>query len=125
MTTLVTDLDMPKTQANILPSDLTKYEQVEKNLEIAKNSWIASFDFGYAIYHQDDLRKMLSDKRWHNALAFYAGINAPEDTDNSEYYRKKRTNILINMEGDDHFRLKNLVAPTFQLKNITYLKPFI
>ncbi len=125
MTTLVSDLDMPKTKSNILPSKLTKYEQVEKNLEKAKESWIASFDFGYSIYHHDDIKKMLADKRWHNALAFYAGINAPEDTENAEYYRKKRTNILINMEGDDHFRLKSLVAPTFQLKNITYLKPFI
>lgn len=125
MTTLVSDLDMPKTKTNLLPSDLTKYEQIQRNLEIAKQSWIASFDFGYAIYHQDDIRKILSDKRWHNALAFYAGINAPDDTEEDEYFRKRRSNILINMEGDDHFRLKSLVIPTFQLKNITYLKPFI
>lgn len=125
MTTLVTELDMPKTKSNLFPSKLNKYEQIEKNLAISKNSWIASFEYGYVIYHQDDIRKILTDKRWHNAMAFYAGINEPNDNEEAEYYRKKRTNILINMEGDDHFRLKSLVAPTFQSKNITYLKPFI
>lgn len=125
MTTLVTELDMPKTKSNLFPSKLNKYEQIEKNLAISKNSWIASFEYGYVIYHQDDIRKILTDKRWHNAMAFYAGINEPSDNEEAEYYRKKRTNILINMEGDDHFRLKSLVAPTFQSKNITYLKPFI
>jgi cytochrome P450 len=125
MTKLVSELDMPKTQSNILPSEFTKYQQVENNLNIAKNSWIASFGFGYTIYHQDDIRSMLSDKRWHNALAFYSGVNSPDNTEEDEYYRKRRSNILINMEGNDHFRLKSLVAPSFQLKNIVYIKPFI
>ena len=125
MTTLVTDVDMPQTKSHLFPSKLTKYQQIEKNLEISKNTWIARFEYGYVIYHQDDIRKILTDKRWHNAMAFYAGINEPNDNEEAEYYRKKRTNILINMEGDDHFRLKSLVAPTFQSKNITYLKPFI
>jgi len=125
MTIKITDVDMPKTQAHMFPSDITKYEQVEKNLEISKSSWIASFDFGYAIYFQDDIRKILSDKRWHNALAFYAGLNTPENVEDANFYKKRRMNILINMEGDDHFRLKSLVSPTFQLKNITYLKPYI
>lgn len=125
MTILVTDLDMPKTKTNLLPSNLTKYQQVEANLEIAKKNWIASFDFGYAIYHQEDIKRILADRRWHNALAFYAGINSPKDTEEDAYFRKRRSSILINMEGDDHSRLKSLVIPTFQLKNIVYLKPFI
>jgi hypothetical protein len=125
MTKLITDVEMPQTKSHLFPSKLTKYEQIEKNLQISKSSWIARFEYGYIIYYQDDIKKILTDKRWHNAMAFYAGINDPIDSEETEYYKKRRSNILINMEGDDHFRLKSLVAPTFQLKNITYLKPFI
>lgn len=116
---------MPKTKANMLPSKLTKYEQVEQNLSIAKESWIASFGFGYVIYTQEDIRKMLLDKRWHNALVFYAGVSTTGDEKEDEYYKKRRGNILINLEGDDHGRLKSLVAPSFSSKNVSYLKPFI
>jgi cytochrome P450 len=125
MTKLITDVEMPQTKSHLFPSKLTKYQQIEKNLEISKNTWIARFEYGYVIYYQDDIKKILTDKRWHNAMAFYAGVNEPGDTEEAEYYRKRRANNLLNIEGDDHFRLKNLVAPTFQHKNITYLKPFI
>ena len=125
MTTVVTDVDMPQTTSSLFPSKLTKYEQTEKNVEISKSSWIARFEYGYAIYHKDDIKKILADKRWHSAMAFYAGTSDPSDSEDSEYFKKKRGSSLLNAEGDEHARLKNLVMPTFQLKNVTPLQPFI
>ena len=100
MTKLITDVDMPQTKSHLFPSKLTKYEQIEKNFQISKSSWIARFEYGYIIYYQDDIKKILTDKRWHNAMAFYAGINDPNDNEESEYYSKRRANVLINMEGE-------------------------
>jgi cytochrome P450 len=125
MPTIVSDLNLPFVHSNLYETNLTKYEQIDNNLKIAKDCWIASFGFGYVIYEQKHIKAILADKRWHNALAFYAGINSPDDTDESKYYKKRRSAILINLEGDDHSRLKNLISPIFQLKNISYLKPFI
>ena len=122
---LISEIDMPTTKTNILASDLTKYQQVEENLKIGKESWIASFGFGYVLYHQEDIRKILLDKRWHNALVFYAAVNKTDEPEKDEYYKKRRTNILINLEGDDHARLRSLVAPSFTPNNVAYLKPFV
>jgi cytochrome P450 len=125
MTKIISEVEMPRTKTTLLPSDLTKYQQVEENLKIAKESWIASFGYGYVLYNQEDIRKILTDKRWHNALRFYAATNTTGDVVEDEYYKKRRSNILINLEGDDHARLRKLVAPSFSAKNVAYLKPFI
>lgn len=125
MTIVVTDVDMPQTSSHLFPSKLTKYEQIEKNVEISKSSWIARFEYGYVIFYQDDIKKILVDKRWHNVMAFYAGISDPDDIEDSGHYTKRRGSNLLNAEGDEHARLKNLVMPTFQLKNVTPLQPFI
>lgn len=120
----VNDLEMPTTQTNLFPTDITKYQQIENNLKIAKDSWIASFGFGFAIYHQEDIRKILTDKRWHNALSAFGDINIPDTDENAQHYRERRHKILINLEGDEHQRLRALVSPTFMHKNISYLGPF-
>ena len=65
------------------------------------------------------------DKRWHNALAFYAAVNTTDEPEMDEFYKKRRSNILINLEGDSHARLRSLVAPSFTPNNVAYLKPFI
>ena len=56
---LISEIDMPTTKTNILPSDLTKYQQVEENLEISKKSWIASFGFGYVLYNEEDIPRKI------------------------------------------------------------------
>jgi cytochrome P450 len=80
--------------------------------------WLARTDVGYQVTGLHDVTAILRDKRFHSALSMVQ--RAPELVA-SGY--APRQNSILTMEGDDHARLRRLVAPAFTPASATRLRP--
>lgn len=109
MTVNVKDLDLPYIPPKIIKSDLDAYDQFNIGMEAHKTSWIGTTGLSIVILDHDHSAKMLKDKRWHNAIYLLSDAN-PHFDDNIKSARRK---LIINLEGDDHFRLRKIIGPVF------------
>ncbi|HTT87382.1 MAG TPA: cytochrome P450 [Acidimicrobiales bacterium] len=83
--------------------------------------WLARTPSGFMLTHYRDALAVLRDRRFHSALSLIpemAGM-APDS-----YLRRRRRSIL-SMEGDEHARLRRLVAPAFTPASADRLRPFM
>jgi cytochrome P450 len=118
MATPVDELDLPTLDPNIITS---RDEQLRALRAAGEQSWLVRNLLGYAVTHYDDVVAVLRDKRWHNAagrLAELSGISDPQ------FLARRRTSIL-SAEGDEHVRLRRLVAPAFTPRSADRLRPFM
>ena len=117
MATPVDELDIPYIETMALKSQ----EERERAFKDAQQqSWIARNEFGYSILRYEDCVAFLRDRRWHQAfsrLPETLGIDA-------EAVRQRRPSILT-AEGDEHARLRRLVAPAFTPKAADRLRPYM
>jgi cytochrome P450 len=77
--------------------------------ELARESWLARTDIGFAAIHYEDAIAILRDRRFFNALSEIRN-DVPEAQ--RGYFENRRPSILA-MEGEDHLRLRRLVSPAF------------
>jgi cytochrome P450 len=119
MTILVSELDIPYIHPKLIKSDLTTYDQFKIALEAHEKSWIGTTKLSYVILDHKHSSAMLKDKRWHNALYLLAELN-PHFTEDIKSSRKK---LIINLEGEDHSRLRKIIAPVFSPKTSELLRP--
>jgi cytochrome P450 len=81
--------------------------------------WLAKTEMGYCVTRLDDVTAILRDKRFHSALSLLPQMAAlPEGVQPT----RRRTSIL-SMEGDEHARLRRLVAPAFTPASANRLRP--
>ncbi len=71
--------------------------------------WLARTDMGFAVTRYDDVTAILRDKRFHSALSILPQMNGLPESD----YSDRRSRSILSMEGDEHARLRRLVAPAF------------
>ncbi len=81
--------------------------------------WLARGELGYALTGLADVTAILRDKRFHSALSM---ITQMEGIDDSAFTEGRRESIL-SMEGDEHARLRRLVAPAFTPASANRLRP--
>ncbi|MGA2836401.1 MAG: cytochrome P450 [Acidimicrobiales bacterium] len=115
MVTSVHELDLPLV-------DIAGMEREEALAVIADargRHWLAKTPMGYSISRREDCVSLLRDKRFHNALSLLRQMNGLEP-DESEDERRKS---ILAMEGDDHARLRRLVAPAFTPQAADRLRP--
>ena len=117
----VNDLDIPFVDTKFSPSDRDIYEQVQQNVEVSQQTWIARTSFGFAILGHEHIDTILKDKRWHNALSLIVKLNPYT----SEEFKKRRAQAIICLEDQDHSRIKKLVQPAFSPSNIDKLRPYM
>lgn len=86
---------------------------------LARESWLARSPLGYVMLHYQDVVATLRDKRWYNAVGQLLEINGITDP---EALSRRRTSIL-SAEGDEHTRLRRLVAKAFTPRNADRLRP--
>jgi cytochrome P450 len=111
--------EMPTLGTELLGLD---HEQAADRLRgVAGTSWIARGLLGYSILHYDDVVAILRDKRWHNAASKVPEMMGITD---EEFLANRRTSILT-AEGDDHTRLRRLVAKAFSPRSADRLRPFM
>lgn len=114
----VHDLELPAL-------DLLELDEREARVQSTKatmgDHWLARNLIGYSVTHYDDVVAVLRDKRWQSAAAMLAEITGVTDP---EFLSRRRTSIL-SAEGDEHTRLRRLVAPAFSPRAADRLRPFM
>ena len=119
MPTLCHDLDLPeidlfaRDSREITPGELA---------EVRERSWLGRTPFGYVLTRYEDVVAILRDQRFHQAssrLAEFRGIT------DEEFLASREGNSILSAEGDEHARLRRLVAPAFTPKAADMLRPFM
>lgn len=82
--------------------------------------WLAKSPLGFSLSRKEDCVALLRDRRFHNALSLLRQMNgmAPEE-------EEERRQSILSMEGEDHARLRRLVAPAFTPAAADRLRPFM
>ncbi|MEZ5340618.1 MAG: cytochrome P450 [Acidimicrobiales bacterium] len=99
------------------------HEQARADVQrLRAESWIVKGLFGSIITTREDTLAILRDDRWHQAAPLLAQMSGV--TDERYLARQKRPNILT-AEGDEHQRLRRLVAPAFTPRQADKLRQFM
>lgn len=115
MPTYIADLDLPFID---LPQIVDRGELRVALAAARKQSWIVRTPLGYLLTRRDDVIALLRDRRWHSAVRLINQMNGiPRD--------ESRPESVLSAEGDDHARLRRLVAPAFSPKAADRLRPFM
>ena len=117
MVTSVYELDLPMVDTTGLGREVS----LDLIADARKQSWLARTPLGFSISRQEDAVSLLRDRRFHNALSLLRQMNGMEpDADTPE-----RRRSILAMEGEDHARLRRLVAPAFTPAAADRLRPFM
>jgi cytochrome P450 len=117
MVTSVYELDLP-----VVDTDGMGRDQALAVIAEARNRhWLARTPLGFSLSRQEDCVSLLRDKRFHNALSLLRQMNGLEPEDPANVRRQS----ILSMEGDDHARLRRLVAPAFTPAAADRLRPFM
>ena len=119
MPTIVNELELPSLDVGrIVAGPDTRYIMVE----LAAQNWLIRHPFGYVLTHHDDCVAILKDRRWHQASRLLAEMNQITD---ERFLRRQERPSILSAEGDEHQRLRRLVAPAFTPKSADRLRPFM
>jgi cytochrome P450 len=117
MVTSVYELDLPDVDIVGMGRD----EALDVIAEARAHHWLARSPLGFSLSRQEDCVSLLRDKRFHNALSLLREMNGLEPDESEEPRRQS----ILSMEGDDHARLRRLVAPAFTPAAADRLRPFM
>jgi len=118
MATVVHDLELP-TLDLLAADDIESRQSLVDSMR--EESWLARTALGYAVLRYEDVVGVLRERRFHQAaskIAELSGITDPE-------FLSRRRVSLLTAEGDEHARLRRLVAPAFTPKAADRLRPFM
>lgn len=117
MATPASQLDLPE-----ITLDEGSYEQRRAmRAALPADTWLFRNLIGYSVLRYEDAVGILRDKRWHSATS-----RIPElmGITRSDFLARQRGSIL-SAEGDEHTRLRRLVAPAFNPRAADRLRPFM
>jgi len=118
MVTAVHELDLPLLDTN----ELERWEALEAIEEARRRHWLARTPLGFTVTRYEDAVAVLRDRRFHSALSLIpqmAGITLAEGD------FEERGPSILSMEGDEHSRVRRLVAPAFTPGSVERLRPFM
>lgn len=87
-------------------------------MEARERSWYARTNYGLAILRYDEVSRLLKDRRLKQGSAAWPhhhGVTGPF----TEWWSK----ALLNLEGEDHARIRRLLNPAFSPRLIKSMKP--
>ncbi len=90
------------------PEGLDRVERLALMVETREKNWLARAPLGFAITRYPDMVAILRDRRFHSALSLL-----PQMQGIAEGPLEERRRSILSMEGDEHARLRRLVAPAF------------
>lgn len=115
--TRVDQLELP--QIDILGVD--RAEALVALQQASRQHWLARTPLGYAMTRYEDVVALLRDRRFHSALALLPQLAGIDD----DAYLQRRQRSILAMEGDEHARLRRLVASAFTPRSTDRLRPFM
>lgn len=89
--------------------------------QVGTEHWLARSPLGYVVTRHEDVAALLRDRRLHSAVALIpemAGLNDPD-------FLERRRQSILAMEGEEHARVRRLVASAFTPKSADRLRPFM
>ena len=113
---LVHDLELPLLHT----IGLERLDAIAAIEEARSQHWLAKTEMGYCVTRLEDVTAILRDKRFHSALSLL-----PQMSGLPELLRRprRRRESILSMEGDEHARLRRLVAPAFTPASANRLRP--
>ncbi len=90
--------------------------------ELADQGWLIRSMFGYMLPRQEDCVAVLKDRRWHQASRLIAEMSNITD---ERYLARQQRQSILSMEGDEHQRLRRLVAGAFTPRAADRFRPFM
>ena len=117
MVTSVHELDLPMVDT----TGMDREQALAAIAEAREQHWLAKTPLGYSLSRHDDCVSLLRDRRFHNALSLLREMNGMEPDDSEDPRRRS----ILGMEGEDHARLRRLVAPAFTPQAADRLRPFM
>jgi cytochrome P450 len=119
VTTSVHDLDLPEIEL----IDLDRDQAIAVFAEARERHWLARTPLGYAVSRHDDVTAILRDRRFHSAIAMITQMaGVPDEPDG---FMDRRQRSILALEGEEHARLRRLVAGAFTPKSADRLRPFM
>lgn len=115
MATLVADLDLPFVSLD--PSRPTPERTRHELAEDAR--WLFQCEMGYLMVGYDDVLALLRDHRWHSGLSRLAAVGGDE----FEQWKAERQPGILQMNGEDHHRLRRILSPALTPKGADRLRP--
>ena len=116
MPTSVHDLQLPG--VNLL--GLERHEAIAALDEARKEHWLARIPLGYVVMRHEDVVAVLRDRRFHSAMSV-----APRMAGAMGALVERQQQSILGMEGEDHARLRRIVASAFTPKSADRLRPFM
>ncbi len=89
--------------------------------EARRQHWLARTPLGYSVTTHADAVSVLRDRRFHSALSLIPQMAGLEP----DGYLEGRRGSILSMEGEEHARLRRLVAPAFTPASADRLRPFM
>jgi cytochrome P450 len=112
---LVHELDLPLLQT----IGMERLDAIAAVNEARAQHWLARTEMGYSVTGLHDVTAILRDKRFHSALSILPQMAGLPELDEPGRRRKS----ILSMEGDEHARLRRLVAPAFTPASANRLRP--
>ena len=115
-TTTVFELELPVYD----PEGLDRAGRIAALAGARSQHWLARTPLGFAVTRYADVVALLRERRFHSALSLLPQMQGVEGGD----FEQRRPSIL-SMEGDEHARVRRLVAPAFTPAAANRLRPFM
>lgn len=100
-------------------SDPSFSVQSERVRQAREHSWFARTNYGLAILRYDEVSKLLKDRRLIQGSAKWPERNGVPGGPFAHWW----SHALLNLEGDEHHRIRRLLNPAFSPKLIQTLSP--
>lgn len=84
-----------------------------------EESWYARTNYGLAILRYDEVNKLLKDRRLRQGSAAWPAHNGIHSGLFTDWWN----DVLMNLEGEDHHRIRRLLNPAFSPKVINAMVP--
>ncbi len=102
------------------PNGLDRSDRLARLAAVRDDHWLARSPLGYAVMGHRDIVSVLRDRRFHSALSLLPQMQGlPEES------MEERRPSILSMEGDEHARVRRLVAPAFTPAAAQRLRPFM
>jgi len=113
----VHELDLPSLE----PMSFTDRDQARAAIAAAREQhWLARGPFGYVVTRYPDVVGILRDRRFHSAVGLVTQLQQVND---EKWLARRRRTSILSAEGDEHGRLRRLVAPAFTPRAADRLRP--
>jgi cytochrome P450 len=113
----VYELDLPLLEV----AGLHRSEELAAIAEARRRHWLARTPLGFSLTAYADAVALLRDRRFHSALSLLPQLSGIEP----DGYLERRRRSILSMEGEEHARLRRLVAPAFTPASADRLRPFM